>query len=174
MSRATLLFLLALSVGCRDEDATGPGRIALTWTGADTGELRVPALARWCANDSLVEITGAIGDSGVAVALLPRDSAATPGDFPVGMPLPTRFRPSARVALRWVGETLTEGYYGLNGTVTVDSGAMLRGRFDATLRSVNDGGEITLSGTFTDITVQPGSAESCGVPMPVPPDTNGP
>ena len=173
MNRVLLLSLLGVALACREEDPTGPGRIALTWTGADTGQLRVPAHARWCANDSLIEITGAIGDSGVAVAMLPRDSTVTQGDFPVAMPLPARIRPSARVALRWVGETLTEGYYGLNGTVTIDSGAGLSGRVEATLRSVNDGGEINLSGTFSGITVQPGSAESCGLPPAAPSDTSG-
>lgn len=174
MNRILPLALLGLTLACRDDDPTGPGRIALTWTGADTGQLRVPALARWCGNDSVVEITGVAGDSGVAVAMLPRDSALTPGELPVGMPLPARIRPSARVALRWVSETLTEGYYGLQGTVTIDSGSSLSGRVDATLRSINDGGEINLSGTFTGISVQPGSEESCGLPVPVVSDSSGP
>lgn len=172
MNRLLLPALLGAIIGCRDEDPTGPGRISVSWTGADTGQLRVPALARWCANDSLVEITGAIGDSAVAFAMLPRDTTVAPGDFPVGMPLPARTRPSARVALRWVGETFIEGYYGLHGTVTIDSGSSLSGSVQATLRSVNDGGEISLNGNFTQVKVQAGSAESCGIPADSPADTS--
>ena len=163
MNRFLLLGTLVGAAGCRDEDPTGPGRIAVTWTGADSGQLRVPARARWCANDSVVEITGAAGDSGVALAMLPPDTTIAPGDFPVGLPIPVRARPAARVALRWVGESLTEGYYGLHGTVTVDSGSSLSGRVEARLKSVNDGEEISLSGTFTQVRIDPGSAESCGI-----------
>jgi hypothetical protein len=170
MNRYLLLAMLAVTAGCRDEDPTGPGRIAVTWTGADSGQLRVPALARWCANDSVVEITGAAGDSGVALAMLPPDTTVVPGAFPVGLPIAVRTRPAARVALRWVGESLTEGYYGLNGTVTIDSGARLSGRVQATLKSVNDGEEISLHGTFTEVKIQPGSPESCGTRMGIPVD----
>jgi hypothetical protein len=172
MSRYHLLAVLVLTAGCSDEDPTGPGRIVVTWTGADSGQLQVPALARWCANDSVVEITGAAGDSGVALAMLPPDTTIAAGDFPVGLPIPVRSRPAARVALRWVSETLTEGYYGLHGTVTVDSGSSLSGRVQATLKSVNDGQEISLSGTFTQVRIHPGSAESCGIRTGAPTDTS--
>jgi hypothetical protein len=164
--------LLGLAA-CRGEDPNGPGRIEISWTGADTGKLTAPALARWCANDSLVEITGAVGDSGVAVAMLPPDTAVAPGSFPVGMPLRVHTRPAARVALRWMGETLTEGYYSLHGTVTLDSAVNLSGSLRATLRNVNDSREISLNGTFTRIRLQTGSAESCGVPAFTPVDTGG-
>ena len=167
-----MLAVLVLTAGCSDEDLTGPGRIAVTWTGADSGQLRVPALARWCANDSVVQITGAAGDSGVAFAMLLPDTTVAPGDFPVGLPVPVRIRPAARVALRWVGETLTEGYYGLHGTVSVDSGSGLSGRVQATLKSVNDGDEISMSGTFTQVRIQPGSPESCGIRTGVPAETS--
>ena len=171
MSRVLLGAVLGIILGCRSEDPSGPGRIAVSWTGADTGHLSVPALARWCDNDSVVEISGAAGDSGVAFAMLPRDSAVSPGDFPVGLPLHDRIRPSARVALRWVGEMLTEGYYGLRGTVTVDSGSSLSGSVQATLRSVNNSKEISLNGTFTRVRIQPGAAASCGMAPAAPGDT---
>jgi hypothetical protein len=160
--------LLGLMLGaCGGEEAAGPGRIDVAWTGADTGRLQVPATARWCANDSLVEISGAMGDSGVALALMPADSIL-PRSFPVGLPIPTRSRPTARVALRWPGETLLEGYYGLSGSVMVDSGSALSGRVEATLKNLNNGGEISVSGTFRELTVLPGSAESCGLAGPAP------
>jgi hypothetical protein len=154
------LLLLSLLLGaCGGDDATGPGRIEVEWTGADTGLLQAPAIARWCANDSLLEISGALGDSGVALAVIPRDSQLA-GSFQVDPPLATRSRPSARVALRWPGETLIEGYYGLSGSVTVDSGAGFSGRLEATLRSVNDGDELNVHGVFHELTIVTGSDSS--------------
>jgi hypothetical protein len=172
VTRRIMLAALAFGLGCGSDDPVGPGRIEVEWTGADTGQLRVAATARWCANDSLVEITGAAGDSGVALAVLPNDTVAA-GVFPVGMPLASRSRPTARVAIRWPSETLVEGYYGLTGTVTVDSGAGLNGTLEATLRSVNDGGEISVIGIFRELRVQPGSQEDCGGGESVAPDGSG-
>ena len=163
MTRRLLLAGLVVALACRSGDTTGPGRIEVEWTGADTGQLQIPALARWCSNDSLVEITGASGDSGVALAVLPPNTAVTPGVFQVGLPLVELSRPAARVAIRWSGEPLTEGYYGLSGTVTIDSGSGLSGSLQATLKSVNDGREISMSGTFRELRIQEGSPESCGM-----------
>ena len=174
MKRLALLAVLAALVGCRENDAAGPGRIEVAWTGADTGQLHMAALARWCASDSLVQITGASGDSGVALVVMAADTSVTPGVFPVALPLRILSRPGARVALRWPGEMLTEGFYGLSGTVTIDSGADLSGSFEATLQSANDEREISMGGTFREITIQPGSAEACGVPSPGAPETRVP
>jgi hypothetical protein len=165
--------MLSLLLGaCAGDNAAGPGRIEVEWTGADTGQLQVPAIARWCSNDSLVEISGAQGDSGVALAVIPRDSQLA-GSFQVDLPQAARPRPSARVALRWPGETLIEGYYGLSGSVTVDSGTGFSGRLEATLRSVNDGDEINVRGVFHELTIITGSAEACGAaPLPATPDSS--
>lgn len=168
MSRLLVLAAVGAALACREAETTGPGRIEVEWTGADTGQLRIAGSARWCPNDSLVEITGAAGDSGVALAVLSSDTTVTPGVFQVGLPLPAVRRPTARIAMRWPSETLTEGYYGLSGTVTVDSGSDLSGSLQATLRSVNDAGEISMSGTFRQLTIQQGSAGSCGSVLPVP------
>jgi hypothetical protein len=154
---------LIVTLACQGGDTTGPGRLEVEWTGADTGQLQLPALARWCRNDSLVVITGASGDSGVALAVLPEDTAVTSGVFQVGLPLAVFSRPAARVALRWPGEALTEGYYGLSGTITIDSGSALSGSLQATLKSVNDGREISMSGVFRELRIQEGSPESCGI-----------
>lgn len=171
MRRLLVPVACALVLACRGEGAAGPGTIDVVWSGADTGQLLVAASAYWCAGDSVVEISGAAGDSGVALAVLPRDTLS-PGVFPVGMPLPARTRPGARIAVRWPGETLVEGYYSLSGTVTVDPGTDLNGSLEAVLRSVVNGGEISLSGTFRELKVQPGSATTCGGTAP-PPDDGG-
>lgn len=170
MTRPLLLATLILLGACGGDETTGPGQIDVAWTGADTGRLEVPATARWCASDSMVQVVGAAGDSGVALAVMPRDSVA-PGTFPVGVPRLSRPRPAARVGLRWLGETMVEGYYSLSGTVTVDPGAQLNGSLEATLRNINDGGEISLSGTFRQLSIQPGTPEFCGAGTTVPSDS---
>lgn len=174
MKDLALLAMLAGLAACRESDAAAPGMIDVAWTGADTGQLRVAALARWCASDSLVEITGASGDSGVALAVMPADTSVSPGVFEVGMPLRVLARPGARVALRWPGETFTEGFYGLSGSLTIDSGSGLRGSLEATLRSANDDREIRLTGSFQELTLQPGSPESCGMQSPGAPEARIP
>lgn len=163
MTRRLPLTGLIVILACQNGDTTGPGRIEVEWTGADTGQLQLAALARWCRNDSLVEITGASGDSGVALAVLPADTAVAPGTFQVGLPLADLSRPAARVAIRWPGEPQTEGYYGLSGTVTIDSGSGLTGSLQATLKNVHDGREISMSGRFRELRIEEGSPESCGI-----------
>lgn len=79
--RAVSALLLLGFVACRGD----AGRLSVSWTGADSGSLRVPVRATWCPLDSVLEITGADGDSGIALALLPADSLA-PGIYPVMSP----------------------------------------------------------------------------------------
>lgn len=107
-----------------------------------------------------MEIIGESGDSGVVVALFPADSLPA-GEFPVGTRGQDLARPHARVALRWVGETLIVGYYSLSGLVTVDRGTEVAGRVEATLKSVVDRGQLNLTGTFREMTVTPAPA-GCG------------
>ena len=160
MTRVSWGMALALGVlGCGDSPARS-GRIEVAWTGADTGRFEAAVLARWCAEDSLIEIIGESGDSGVAVALFPADSLRA-GAFPVGTRSQDMARPHARVALRWVSETLVVGYYSLSGLVTVDRGTEVAGRVEATLKSVVDRGQLNLTGTFREVTVTPGPA-GCG------------
>jgi hypothetical protein len=162
VTRLRLAALLVAALACGEDEISGPGSIEVAWTGADTGKLVVPASARWCPNDSLVEITGVSGDSGVALAVLPADTTIAPGVFSVGLPIRVRSRPGARVAIRWSETPLTQGFYGLSGTVTIDSATALSGTLEATLKSVHDDREITMSGTFRSLTISPGSAQACG------------
>jgi len=153
---------LALAAGCLVSCARGGqgrGRIEVTWRGADTGKLEVPATAGWCAADSVLEIIGRSGDSGIAVALFPQDSVR-PGAFPINPRGPGVARPHAGVALRWYGKTLVLGFYGLSGVVTVNQGSTLEGRVDATLKSAVDGSQLKLSGAFHDLAVT-GEAKGC-------------
>ena len=158
-----VLPLLVMALGCGGEGRGGPGRLEVEWTGADTGNVEMPARALWCGPDSVLQITGALGDTGVAVVFLPEDTMR-PGVYSVHLPLRARTRPGARLALRWPGRSAIEGFYGISGSVTVDSGETIGGTLEGTLRSADDGREITVIGVFRELTVQPGSAESCGSP----------
>jgi hypothetical protein len=164
----TVMSALSLVPACDAND----GRIDVAWTGADTGRFEVPASAEWCAGDSLVMISGESGDSGFAAALLTRDSL-TRGVYPIGEPVAARPRPGSRVALRWAGETLIEGYHGMSGVLTVEPGEPLHGKIEATMKSVTDGGQINLTGTFDELRVTAGQPAQCGLAPASLPDSAG-
>lgn len=156
MRRPGLLVPLVLIAACsKGKDARG--RLEVGWTGADTGTLNVPATAQWCPADSALEISGIAADSGAAVAIFPADTIK-PGVYPAGAPGAGMARPRAGVALRRFGENLILGYYSLSGTVTVDSGSPLNGSLQATLKSVNTGDQVTVTGSFRGLVIEPGGA----------------
>ena len=154
MRRPRLIIPMLLLAACGNEKKAD-ARLALDWTGADTGRLEAPATARWCPADTTLEIAGVEADSGVAVAIFPPDSIA-PGVYPVGAPGQVMARPRAGIALRRFGENLVLGYYSLSGTVTVDSGAPLHGSLQATLKGVNSGDQVNVSGSFNGLAVEAG------------------
>ena len=156
MRRLGLILPLLLLIGC-GKQKEGGGRLEITWTGADTGRLETPATARWCAADTTLEVVGIEADSGGAVAIFPPDTV-TPGVYPVGAPGQDMARPRAGVAMRKFGENLILGYYSLSGTVTVDSGSPLHGSLQATLKSVNTGDQVIVTGSFSGLVVEPGGA----------------
>ncbi len=158
--RAVILVILSLLPGCGD-GGDGSARLQLSWTGSDTGAFSGPATAIWCVRDTALEVSAAAGDTGIAFALLPADSVVT-GSYAVGMPLAMRARPGARVALRWLGVNMIDGYYGVSGEVVLDSGAALQGRVEATMRDVNTGTEVTVRGRFDGLAVEQGSPNACG------------
>jgi hypothetical protein len=144
-----------LIIAACSKEREGPGRLEVGWTGTDSGRLNVAATAQWCPVDSTLEITGIEGDSGVAVAIFPVDTIR-PGVYPAGAPGQGMARPRAGVAFRRFGENLILGYYSMSGTVTVDSGFPLHGSLQATLKSVNTGDQVNLSGGFRGLAVEPG------------------
>ena len=152
---AWVIPVLLVSACGRGKD--GRGRIELGWTGADTGRLSVPATAQWCPADTALEVSGVEGDSGVAVAIFPADTIAA-GVYPVGAPRQGLARPRAGIALRRFGENLILGYYSLSGTVTVDTASPLHGALQATLKNLNTGEQVNVSGSFRGLAIEPGTA----------------
>ena len=153
MRRLLLIMPLLAALACGKSKETG--KIAMSWTGADTGRLEGPATARWCAADTTLEIVGVVADSGAGVAIFPPDTV-TPGIYPVGAPGQDMPRPRAGVALRRFGENLILGHYSLSGTVTVDTGSPLHGSLRATLKSVTTGDQLNVTGSFSGLVVEPG------------------
>ena len=167
MRIVALLVLALLVTGCREESG---GRVEVSWTGADTGQFTFPGRAEWCAGDTMLQVIGEAGDSGIIIAVFPRDTIA-PGTYPVTEPTRARTRPSARAAMRWFGETLVQGYHSLSGVVQVDSGSTVSGKVEATVKSVNDGGQLNLTGRFNNLAMAAGTPVSCGADAPLGPDT---
>jgi hypothetical protein len=155
MNRLVLIIPLLAVLACGEDEPTG--RVTLSWTGSDTGRLEAPATARWCPADTALEIVGIVADSGAGVAIFPPDTI-TPGVYPVGVPGESVARPRAGVALRRFGENLILGLYSLSGTVTVDTGSPLHGSLVATLKDVNTGSQLNVTGNFSGLVVESGEA----------------
>ena len=119
------LALLLLS-GCNP--LGGAGTLTARWiTPADTATVTMPVTGRWCVGPSRLDLRAAVGDTGLGLAIFPSDSAALAGTYAILPPGgQVQVRPSAGVALRWVGKVLVQGWWGDSGSVVV-SGGRLRG-----------------------------------------------
>ena len=155
---------VALLVACGGSEADG-GRLDVSVTSPrDTVRFAVRARAHWCATDSSLEILGTRGDSGVAIALFPADSTAPGAYVVVGPDQALTPRPRARVAARWFGRTLVEGYYSVSGVVNLSGGTQLSGDVTATLQGFTATGQEEIRGTFRGLTVHPADLPCGGKP----------
>lgn len=119
MKRAGIAGLaLVVSAGC---NPFGSGTVTARWvTAGDTAVISMPATASWCVGERRLDLRASVGDTGLGLALFPSDSALVPGDFPVVVPGGTiQVRPTARVALRWMGKVVVQGWWGDSGAVRV-------------------------------------------------------
>lgn len=122
------VLVLLLAAGCNP--LSDSGTLSAHWTvPGDTAaaSLSMPVTGRWCVGPSRLDIRAASGDTGLGIALYPSDSSAMAGTYTVLAPGgQLQVRPSASVALRWVGKVLVQGWWGDSGTVTL-SGGRVRG-----------------------------------------------
>lgn len=137
--------------------ACGPGgrTLHVAWTGGDTGRVTLPARARHCSG-APIELLAASGDTGVIVALYGGEPLQ-PGTYRVTEPTlaPTQ-RPAATLGARWLDSTTIAGYRGADGTVTLtETAPRLSGSFSARARLLDGSREITLTGEFRGIPVEP-------------------
>ncbi len=167
-----LLGAVGLAAGCRGRQGETPSgaRLEARWTGADTSAFRAPATAEWCDSLDLLEIRAIAGDTGIGIALYPREGIAS-GVYPVRSPeAADSVPPSGAVGLRWFSETSVQGYQGDSGQIALTRGAdgALSGRFTATAHAIAGNGKLTLTGSFDDLRERP-ATRGCSTAPPPPP-----
>jgi hypothetical protein len=166
-----LLGVLGLAAGCeRGEKGKRTGaRLEARWTGADTAAFGGPATAEWCDSLNLLEIIAIAGDTGIEIALYPRDSIAT-GAYPVHPPAAAdTLPPSAAVGLRWFAQSSVQGFRGESGEVSLTraSDGLLSGRFRARAHAISGNGRLTITGSFDDLRQRP-ATNGCSTAPPHP------
>jgi hypothetical protein len=165
-----LLGALGLAAGCGSGESGKPtgARLEARWTGADTAAFGAPATAEWCDSLNLLEILAIAGDTGIEIALYPRDGVA-PGAYPVRPPAAAdSLTPSAAVGLRWFAQTSVQGFQGDSGQVSLTRApdGTLSGRFRATARAISGKGRLTITGSFADLRQRPATSGCSTVPPP--------
>jgi hypothetical protein len=150
-----LVFLLA---GCRSttQRPAAAGHLEAKWSGTDGGKLSAPASAEWCAARRLLEIRAVTGDTGLALALYPKDTLVS-GRYRVMAPIKAEsLPPAAGIGLRWFTQNAVKGFQGDTGTVFLDRSPSgeLSGSVAAGARSVVDTQRVTVQGTFEGLTVR--------------------
>ena len=139
-----------LGCGIRDgRTAAGP-RLEVRWTGSEAATFHAAATAEWCDSLNLLEIVAMAGDTGIAIAIYPRDSVAT-GSYPVRLPAAADSTPpSSAIGLRWFSQTSVRGFQSDSGELSLTRApdGTLAGRFRAAAHPVTGKGPLTLTGSF--------------------------
>jgi hypothetical protein len=171
MNRVVALVTLALPAvagagGCKP--SAGGGRLEAGWTGADTGAFAAPSAAEWCAAHRYVEIRASHNDTGVALALFPRDTvpAALPGEYRLAAAPADSSRPAAAVVVRWSDPASVSGFRGDSGTVVLRRGPDGRLAGEIAVSGPLLGGlprRLKVTGGFRDLAVRPAARECPGL-----------
>jgi hypothetical protein len=172
--------LLGAATGCNPFATSG--NLTAHWKvpGDSTpAAITMPVTARWCVGPSRLDIRAVAGDTGLGVAIYPSDSSALGGDYIVLAPdSQLQIRPSARVALRWVGKVLVQGWWGDSGSVTL-AGSPIRGLSGHgavwLISGITPDSVLSLEFEFTGVRTR--NDTLCDVPVlpvAVPIDTTGP
>lgn len=110
------------------------------WEAPDTADVRMAATAKWCVGAGRIDLRASVGDTGLGVVFYPTDSAVIAALYPVRVPGDSvAHRPSAGVAVRWVGKAEVQGWWGDSGSVELTGGwrSGLSGQGSARLASVD-------------------------------------
>jgi hypothetical protein len=105
----------------------------------------------------VLEIRAVQGDTGIALAIYPKDTLI-PGRYRVVDPIRAEsLPPAAGVAVRSFTQNAVKGFQGDTGTVFLDRSPSgeLGGSVTAGARSVIDTQRVTIRGTFQGLTVHP-------------------
>ena len=137
------------------------GRIALQWTGADTGAAALTAAARRCDNGPL-ELMGTAGDTGFGLLVDPV-AGGLAGTYPVAEG--QRAGRGAQVAARWTDSLRVAGYRGTSGAaVLTGEDSMVSGAVRAEGYDSIAGRRIELQATFRRIPVSRCDSTDPGAP----------
>ena len=168
MQRKAML-LVAWLGACHSgsKGASGAGKLDVRWTGREPGSISAPATASWCAARHMLEVRSIQGDTGLALALYPAETLTAGVYRVVDPPRAESLPPAASVALRWLTPKVVQGFRGDGGTVRLErsSSGQVSGELSARAKSVVDTQRLTISGTFRNLTLQPGPSD-CGRAVP--------
>jgi len=166
---------LVLASGCAGGGDARSGLIEVEWTdSAGRGAVRfaVPATARWCAADSMLEIVGSRHDTAIGVVLLARDSAISGlGSDTLYPAAPARafipWRPRALAGLVLAEAMSVRTYESGLGEVRLGArAAPFSGTFDLRLAAANGPDSLRVTGRFRGLRVVPAPPNCVRVDKP--------
>ncbi len=114
--RCIALGLVAATGACQRPKPEPGGRLESRWTGADTAQFAATATAQWCAMGKYVEIQAVRGDTGILVAVFPKDTGWA-GTYRLTAAPDEASRPTALVVWRWADLSKVDGVRSDSGTV---------------------------------------------------------
>ncbi len=177
---AVLLASSVVVAACNPFDRSGT--LTAQWaavgdTLGETARVTIPVSATWCVGPSRLDIRAAAGDTGFALTLYPSDSSALAGRYSVLEPgASATVRPSAGVALRYMGKVVVQGWWGDSGVTTISGGWVrgLSGEGEAWLVSGLGPDSVTaLDFTFRGVRVRNDTLCDAPPPPAVPEDSAG-
>lgn len=156
--RLNVAVLVLAVAACRESGSTG-GRLDATWTGFDTGRIRVPARALWCPAAGLLEITAIGTDSGVGIVIRPAAGLAA-GKYPVFDAVAREIgRPGAAVAVRWFATGAIRAFRGDSGVVSLDRvEGTVSGQVEARMQGALEPGRLDFRARLWGIPIDTGAA----------------
>lgn len=154
---------LALSAACQRGDGKGGDRLALRWSGSDSGAVKLRAHAGWCEEGARLEVIAVRDDQGFGLAIYP-DGPLAAGEFPAFDPgIDTAHRPGASLAARWYTDAAIVGYQSDSGRLSLTRAAEGYGaEFGFRLRSLDGEDTLRMTGRFRELV--PGSCPADSLP----------
>jgi hypothetical protein len=168
LGMAFALFAGAHGCRARKEPVVSGPRLEVRWTGGEAGTFRAPATADWCDSLNLLEILAMSGDTGIGLAIYPREGIST-GSYPVRLPAAADSIPSSSaIALRWFTQTSVRGFQADSGALSLTRAAdgTLSGRFRAAAHPVTGKGPLSLTGSFDGLRQRPATRGCSTSPAP--------
>jgi hypothetical protein len=153
-ARAPVIALAALlATACQGSS------VEMSWTGADTGAVVLPATARRCGAGP-VELVAMSGDTGIGI-VIHGATPLEPGRYPLTGPNEAASAPpAAALAARWPDSTDLYAWRSVDGALELAPGGKLSGTFAGRAERWGGGtGEIEITGELAGIRVGPCPAD---------------